>query len=394
MDDARNRLLSWCEIDVAALAANLAAFRALLPAGAALLFVVKANAYGHGLRLLARLAPELRVDWLGVAQLEEAAVLRAEGWSGPALLLGYVPRASLADALDLDVDLTVYDPATIDELDRLGRARGRPARCHLKLETGTHRQGILEEELESYLARFRSGAGLRLAGASTHFANIEDTTDHSYARRQLDRYRSLLARVHEAFPAATAHAACSAALLVMPETGFAMARVGIGAYGIWPSRETLASHAGRGEAGVRLLPALTWKTRVAQVKWIPAGAFVGYGCTHRTSRRTRLAVLPIGYADGYDRRFSDLAHVLVRGARARVIGRVCMNVAMVDVTDIPGVEAEDEVVLLGRQESDEIKAADLAAIAQTIPYEILSRISPDLPRLAVDGTGSLRSGPA
>jgi alanine racemase len=303
--------------------------------------------------------------------------------------MGYVPRCRLEEAAARDLDITVYDRTTVDELDRIGRSRGVPLRCHLKLETGTNRQGIPEEELEDYLERFAAAPGLRLAGISTHFANIEDTTDHSYARLQLDRFRRMAARVRLRFPDAAPHAACSAALLVMPETGFTLGRVGIGAYGIWPSRETLASHAGRGQKGVRLRPALTWKARVAQVKWVPAGSYIGYGCTHRTSRRTRLAVLPVGYADGYDRRFSNLAHVLLRGGRARVLGRVCMNLFMVDATDLEGVETEEVAVLIGRQNGDEIRAADLAAVAQTIPYEIVSRISPALPRFAVDGTGHL-----
>lgn len=389
MEDPRNRLLTWCETDLDALRENLATFRSLLPASARLLLVVKANAYGHGLSLIGRRACELGADWLGVHLLEEAVELRAARWSGRILVMGYIPRRRLAEAAEYDLDFTVYDPETVAELDRLGRRRGAPLRCHLKLETGTYRQGVGEEELEAYLDRFAAAAGSRLAGVSTHFANIEDTTDHSYARLQLERFRRMVVRVTQRYPEALPHAACSAAILVMPETGFALGRVGIGAYGIWPSRETLASSVGRGAEGVRLRPALAWKARVAQVKWVAAGASIGYGCTHRTTRRTRLAVVPVGYADGYDRRFSNLAHILLPGGRARVVGRVCMNLFMADATDLGGVEAEDVAVLLGRRDEDEVRAADLSAIAQTIPYEILCRISPAIPRLPVDGAGRL-----
>ena len=385
MDDARNRLLTWCEIDLEAIRANLATFRGLLPPGTELLFVVKANAYGHGLALLAGQAATLGAEWLGVHQLDEAATARTAGWNGPLLVMGYTPRRRLSEAAKLELDLPVNDAATGGLLDQLGRAAARPIRCHLKVETGTYRQGVDEDQLPAFLDHFDRSPGTRLAGLSMHFANIEDTTDHSYAREQLARFASMVERVRaRGFPI-RAHAACSAAVLVFPDdTGFALARVGIGAYGVWPSRETLASTSARAGTPVRLRPALSWKTRVAQVKWIPAGAPVGYGGTHRTTRRTRLVVLPIGYSDGYDRRLSNLAHVLIRGARARVLGRVCMNMLMVDATDIPGVEVEDEVVLLGCQGGEEIRASDLAAIAQTIPYEILSRLSPGITRQTVD----------
>jgi alanine racemase len=385
MDDPRNRLLSWCEVDAAALRHNLDAFRARIAPGAKLLLVVKANAYGHGLPEIAGLARSVEVDALGVHQLDEAATTRGAGWPGPLWVLGYTPHAQLAEGVELGVEFTVYDLATLEALDRLGRSRERPVACHLKLETGTNRQGILAEDLDRYLGIFSSSPGIRLAGVSTHFANIEDTTDHAFALAQWGRFRALLERVRAAgFTEAVPHAACSAAVLVMPETSVGCARVGIGAYGIWPSRETLASHANRGESLLQLLPALTWKARIAQVKQVPAGAFIGYGCTRRTGRPSRIAVLPVGYFEGYDRRFSNLAHILVQGYRAPVLGRVCMDMFMADVTDVPGVEREDEAVLIGRQGDEEIRAADLAAIAQTIPYEILSRLSPHLPRIVVN----------
>lgn len=398
MDRARNQLLTWCEVDLAAIRRNLRTFRELLPPAAGILFVVKANAYGHGLELLAAEAASLGADWLGVHQVDEAAAARRAGWSGPLLVMGYTPQALLPEAAGLDLDFTVYDGATIHALEALGRARARPIRCHLKVETGTYRQGIALEELPHYLDLFARSPGVALHALSMHFANIEDTTDHSYAMAQLARFREFLDQAATRGLRLHPHAACSAAVLVFPgETAFALARVGIGAYGIWPSRETLASTAARTGQPVRLHPALTWKTRVAEVKSIPAGAAVGYGGSHRTTRPTRLVVLPVGYSDGYDRRLSNLADVLIRGRRAPVLGRVCMNMIMADATDHPAVEVEDEVVLLGRQGDEEIRAADLASIAQTIPYEIVSRISPSIPRVTPDQRivapgGSSRSG--
>lgn len=390
MADPRNQLLSWCEIDTAALAHNLALLRSLLPGSTRVLLVIKSNAYGHGLPLIASRAEEAGVGAVGTHTVDEAAAARAAGFRGMILIMGYVQRSRLGEAVALGADLTVFDPSTCEELDRIGRSRGEPVPCHLKLETGTHRQGILEEELPVFLERFASSPGLRLAGLSTHFANIEDTTDRSYARSQLERFRRMTEQARAAgFDKVVLHAACTAAALTMPETGFDLARIGIGAYGLWPSRETLASSKTRGEDRLVLRPVLSWKARVSQVKWVPAGSFVGYGCTHRTGRRTRIAVIPVGYADGYARHLSGLSHVLIGGQRASVLGRICMNMFMVDATDLEAVETEQEVVLIGRQGAEAVTASDLSSQAQTIPYEIVSRIAPGIPRLAVDERGRL-----
>lgn len=390
MQDTRNRLLTWIEVDLLALEHNLALLRALLPDRTRLLLVVKANAYGHGLGLVTRFAGRFGVDCLGVHSLHEAAGVRAAGWTGPVLIMGYVAHSRLADAMELGAGMTVFDRETVQRLARLGRSMARPAQCHLKLETGTQRHGIAPEDLPRWLERFSGEPGLRLAGLSTHFANIEDTTDHSFAKEQLRLFNECGAMVRAAgHTDALFHTACSAAVLTLPETSLDMARVGISAYGLWPSRETLVSAKERHGERLNLKPALSWKTRIAQIKDVRAGAFVGYGCSHRTGRRTRLAVLPVGYSDGYDRGLSGLGHVLIRGRRAPVMGRVCMNLLMTDVTDIPGAKLEEEVVLIGRQGSEEIKASDLASAAQTIPYEIVSRLGGHIPRFALDSAGMI-----
>ncbi len=387
--DPRAAWLSWIEIDADAFRHNMGLFRARLASNTRLLLVVKANAYGHGLASISALAESAGADWLGVHALEEGIAARSHGWTRPVLIMGYVANRNLSRLLTHRLEPTVFDLETVESLDRLGSEQGVRVRCHLKLETGTNRQGIPPEDLDVYLTRFARAEGLTLAGLSTHFANIEDTTDSSYARGQLARYVALAAQVESAgFTDLLRHTACTAALLTLPETQFDLVRLGLGAYGLWPSRETRASLRTASGPGVELRPVLTWKTRVSQLKWIEAGAFVGYGCTVRTSHRTRLAVLPIGYADGYDRGLSSLGHVLVRGRRAPVLGRVCMNITLVDVTDIPDAALEDEVVLLGRQGDDEVSAERLAQLAQTIPYEIVSRLSPALPRLVVNAPDS------
>lgn len=375
-------MLNWVEIDRAALAANLRSFRRLVGPGVALMPVVKSNAYGHGLaEVAALLASADRALWFGVNSLDEGLRLRSLGVRRPVLVLGYVPLARLEEAAAAGLRLTVYNPETVRALARI---RTKAAvRLHLKLETGTNRQGVDLAGALRIAALIARSPGLELEGCSTHFANIEDTTSPVYPRAQIARYQRILdalrARGHR--PAMN-HVACTAAALVFPETHRQLVRLGIGLYGLWPSRETMLSLAERGRR-FSLAPVLSWKTRVAQVKTIPPGSYVGYGCTYRTTRRTRIAVLPVGYNEGYDRKLSNAAHVLVRGKRAPIRGRVCMNLCMADVTDIPGVRLEDEVVLMGKQGREHVSAEQLAAWIGTINYEAVTRINPLLPRIVV-----------
>lgn len=380
-------LNSWIEVSRAAYLHNLGFFRRLVGPEVELAAVVKANAYGHGWRGVAELAAAGGADSFCVHSLEEALALRAAGFARDVLIMGHVPLARAGEAVAHDFRCVLFSREAATALAGAAREQGRRARVHLKLETGTYRQGVDDDELPWFLDFLGHHPEVRLEGAYTHFANIEDTTDHRFAERQLRRFEELVERLRAAgHGELVRHAACSAACLVVARTRFDMVRVGIGQYGLWPSKETFLSYklAHRDSDERTLRPALTWKTRVSQVKRVPAGRFVGYGCTYQTTRETRLAVLPIGYSDGYDRRLSNQAHVLVRGRRAPVRGRVCMNVTMVDVTDVPGVEVEDEVVVLGSQGEQRIAAEDLAAMVGTIPYEIVARIRGDLPRIVVE----------
>jgi len=219
-----------------------------------------------------------------------------------------------------------------------------------------------------------------LEGVATHFANIEDTTNHAFAKRQLEVFQAALEALRAAgYEVPVPHAACSAAAILFPESHFSLVRVGIASYGIWPSKETRVS-AGHLGLDFELRPVLSWKTKVAQIKTVPAGAYVGYGCSWRAPADSRLAVLPMGYADGYDRKLSNVGHVLIGGRRAPIRGRVCMNVTIADVTHLLDVSLEDEVVLLGTQGEEHITAETMAEWVGTIPYEVLARISPALPR--------------
>ena len=379
-------LNTWIELDAAAYAANLQFLRRRVGASVELSAVVKANAYGHGSRLIAALALEAGADSFCVHSLEEALDLRQAGFDQDVLIMGHVPLGRLEAIPAHDFRLVAYNLETLERLDRLTRETGRRARIHLKVETGTHRQGIEGEELERFLERLKAAPGVELEGVYTHFANIEDTTDHSYAQGQLTRYERHVWRIEKAgFSPSKRHAACSAATILFPETHFDLVRVGISQYGFWSSKETLLSYElgeQEGDAGA-LRPVATWKTRLSQVKEVEAGASVGYGCSFKTTRPSRIGILPIGYSDGYDRGFSSASHVLVEGRRAPVVGRICMNLTMIDLTDVPEAGLEDEVVLIGRQGEEEVSADALASLIGTIHYEVVARLAPHIPRLVV-----------
>jgi alanine racemase len=252
----------------------------------------------------------------------------------------------------------------------------------VKVETGTNRQGVALGELAAFVRRVLALPNVDIEGVYTHFANIEDTLDVSFAQRQIERFREALAILKDAgaHPSWT-HAAASAGALLYPETGFNMIRVGIGTYGIWPSRETQLAARERGRL-ISLTPALTWKTRVAQIKTVQAGDYVGYGLTYQASREMKIAVLPIGYFDGYDRKLSNCGRALVGGRAVPVVGRVMMNMIAQDVTE-GDVKTDDEVVLIGRQGNAEIRVEELAEKSGTIAYEVLSRINPEITRVVV-----------
>lgn len=382
--------LVWVELDNDAAESNLTELRSCTPTDPLFCAVVKSNAYGHGVREMAGLLGS--ADWFAVNSLDEGLELRGFGVSKPVLLLGHVPLNRLGEAVEAGLRLTLYNDESLDVLSRLSGS-DRKAIVHLKVETGTWRQGVLPERAVEFALKAMSIPNVELEGVCTHFANIEDTLNHEYAQRQLAEFQRALGLLVEAgVDPPLKHTACTAASILFPDTHFSMLRAGIGVYGLWPSRETYLSALTSGRPVPDLRPVMTWKTRIAQIKEVPEGSFVGYGCTHRTTRPTRIGVLPVGYADGYRRALGNRAHVLIAGRRAPVLGRVCMNLVMVDVTDVPDVHLEDEVVLLGGSGSEEVTAEMLAEWAGTINYEVVTAVSPFLPRRVVSGTRARQPG--
>jgi len=378
------KLMQWVEINRSALASNIGQFRDLIGDKINLLAVVKANAYGHGILEVSRIALESGVDWLGVHTLDEGLLLRQEGIDCPLLVLGYVSSQELEKAVNHGLRLTVYDLEPIHLLAQISRRLKKKVFLHLKIETGTHRQGIREEDILPFIEEIQKHHYLVIEGLSSHFANIEDTTEHTYPRLQLKSFKRIIRKFEKnKIEIPIKHMGCTAATMLFPDTYFDMVRVGIGMYGLWPSKETYLSSILQKRKSIILKPVLSWKTRIAQIKKVPKGSFIGYGCTYRTTRETVLGVLPVGYYDGYSRRLSNLSYVLIKGHRAPLRGRICMDFIMVDITDIPGINLEDEVVLLGQDGDEVISADDLADLAGTINYDIVTRLNNIIPRVIV-----------
>ena len=375
--------LTWIEISKSALENNIQQLRKIIGKETILCPCVKANAYGHGLIETSKLFLDAGADWLSVNSVYEAGSLREAGISAPLYILGYVPLDSVQLAIKLNCRLVVYNSDTLKSIAAAAEITGNTAKIHLKVETGTNRQGISLNSLKAFAQTAKDLKGIEIEGLSTHFANIEDTTDHLYAELQLKRFEDAAASLQKVgINIPLLHCANSAAVILFNKTHFQMVRPGIACYGMWPSPETYDAYTHEIKNGFHLSPALTWKAKIAQVKNIPKGEPIGYGCTYTAEKDTNLAIIPVGYYDGFDRSITH-GHVLINGQKAPVRGRVCMNIIMADITGIPGVKAEDEAVLMGRDGDEVITAEDFAAGAGTINYEVTTRINERIPRIIV-----------
>ncbi len=379
---------SWCEVSQSAIKANVAALRQRIGPSVKLGIVVKADAFGHGLVPCAGAFVEAGADWLIVNFAYEAAAIRKAGVDAPIYVCGHVLPSQAHIIAETGARIVLYDAEVARAIAAAAKAAGRTVPVHLKIETGTHRQGLtLKNALD--LARYIEPLeGIVLEGVTTHYADIEDTTDHRFAHHQLTQLleaQSAFLNAGLALP--MVHSANSAATILWPETHGSLVRVGIAAYGLWPSTETYATvlqTAGSPSGFLpHLQPVLAWKTHIAQVKSVPAGGYVSYGRTFRAPYAMKIAVLPLGYHEGYDRRLSNLGYALIQGQRAPICGRVCMNMVMVDVTHLTGVSKASTVTLLGRDEDEAISAEQLATWMGTINYEVVSRIHPSQHRYLV-----------
>jgi alanine racemase len=373
-------------IDLDAVAGNVRALRSITDPAARFMAVVKADAYGHGCVQISETALANGADALGVARIEEGIKIREAGLSAPILVFGHIQEHRLPHLIEYDLTPTVYSFPVARSISNIASDLGNTIPVHVKVDTGMGRMGLLSDGSTDPAAPFdRIGVtmshileisklpGLHLEGIYTHFAT-SDSADGAFARAQFTIFQQLLERLQTGgLNIPIRHAANSGAIINLPETHLDMVRPGIALYGLYPSKEIDRSR-------ISLTPAMSLKTGIIHLKKVPAGFPVSYGRTYQTTSPTVIATVPIGYADGYSRGFSNRGHMLVRGMKAPVIGRVCMDLTLLDVGHIPEVALDDEVVVFGKQGEEAISADDLADLSGTISYEIVTSVSARIPR--------------
>lgn len=380
METAQKR--TWREISLSNLEHNYRTLRAMLPAGCRFLGIVKANAYGNGAVRVARKLEELGAEYLAVACVDEAADLREAGVTTPILILGSTPADYAGELLDLNLTQTVFDLETAQALSEAAVKAGKKLKIHVKLDTGMSRLGFLcdEEHMDAAAAQVTELCalpGLEHEGVFTHFSDSDGSEE--YTMLQLTRFLETLKRLEEkgvTFP--IRHCANSGAVLNFPCTHLDMVRPGLSLYGHYPDPSC------EGLDGPGLLPVMELKSRVSAVRSLPAGTVVSYGRTFTLKRDSRLAVLPVGYADGLYRVCSNQMEVLIHGSRAPIVGRICMDMCMADVTDISGVQVDDVATVYGQDGGENLPIEEAAHAAGTIQYELLCAISERVPRVYLE----------
>ncbi len=369
-----------CEVILSksALEHNISLYRKLTSETTKFTAVVKSNAYGHGLLEMAGLALSAGADLLGVNSLEEAETLRAKFPQATILIMGSIPNLSLRKHKLADSNFWVM-VSRLEEMEELSTLSPAP-KIHLKLETGMSRLGLDMIQIEQIADEIKNRK-LKLSGLATHFASTEDFTEHSFSMKQLQKFLEGVKVFQErGFTDLILHCASSASAMLFPEARLDLIRVGISMYGLWPSLETKLSLSMMGKDIGTLKPVLTWKTKIQHIQELPTGAFIGYGSTFKTTYPTKLAVIPVGYYEGLDRKLSNTGYMLVHGERARILGRICMNMTMIEITHIPEAKLGDEVIILGSSGHEVVTADDHAYWTNTINYEVVTRILDQFPR--------------
>ena len=381
--------LTWAEIDLDAYAHNIRELRKITHTDALLMAVVKANGYGHGAAAVAREALQNGAEWLGVARINEAVELRKAGLQAPILILGYTPADLANQLIDFHLTQTVYTQDNAEAISNHALKLGKKISVHIKMDSGMGRLGLVADALlpertiteanpnpVKMIEKIAGLRGLDIQGLFTHFATA-DSADKSYANRQLEIFLDFLRQLERTgLQPPIRHAANSAALMEIPASHLDMVRPGIATYGLYPSEEVSRDR-------VILKPVMALKSRIINLKNVPAGFNVSYGITYRTDKPTTIATVPVGYADGLNRLFSSCGQMLVHGQPVPIIGRVCMDLTMLDVGNIPDVGIEDEVLIFGQQDNTSITADELASQLNTINYEIVSTVMARVPRVYV-----------
>ena len=365
-------VVTWAEIDLEAIRQNVRSFKRHVGAAVQIYAVVKANAYGHGAVPVAKAALEAGAARLAVHRLTEGIELRQAGLTAPILVMGYTPPAGAQTMVEWDLTPSCITTEFAQALSTQAAAQGKTIPLHVKVDTGMSRYGLLPAEVVPFLTAIAKLPAVSIEGLFTHFATA-DASDQTWVRQQITTFDQVIASIQASgMDIPIIHASNSATTMKLPQAHYNAVRPGISMYGMNPSSEW--------EPVFDLHPALTLKSTVSRVRELPTGAGVSYGRTFVTSRPTTAALVPVGYGDGYHRILTNKGVVLVRGKRAPIIGRVCMDQFVVDVTGIPGVQQDDEVVLVGRQGDERISAEEIGRLAGSINYEVTTGLLPRVVR--------------
>jgi len=369
--------LVWAEVDLKAIAHNIRELRRITNPKARFMAIVKANAYGHGIIEVARQSLENGAEALGVANIEEGIQLRKAGINAPVLIFGYTSPVHAKKLIEFDLTQTVYSYETSRALSEALSAYGKKIKVHIKVDTGMGRLGLLRGIKDNSVSEVESISRLpmlELEGIYTHFATA-DKSDRSYAGKQFEIFMDFLNQLRIAgLEIPVTHAANSAAIINMPETHLDMVRAGISIYGLYTSEEVDRSI-------IKLKPAMALKTKIIHLKEVPAGFKISYGTIYETEKPTTIATVSIGYADGLNRLLSSKGRMLVCGHSAPIVGRICMDLTMLDVGNIPEIAIGEEVVVFGRQGNASISVDEIASTINTINYEVVSTIMERVPRI-------------
>lgn len=358
-------MLTWAEVDLDNIRHNLSQIGDMARSkNAELMAVVKDDAYGHGLAKVTQLAEEAHVKMLGVATIEEAIKVREVTQKVPTLVLGCILPDQAEYVVKHNITQTVCDVEVCKELSKCAEAMRIDAKVHVKVDTGMGRIGVMFDDVSNFVERIINLPRLKIHGIFTHLSVAD--SDPDFTHLQIDRFKIAIGTLKKFNIQATRHVANSSAILSFPNAFFDMVRPGIAIYGVYPN-DRLGSSLG-------LKPALSVKTRIVHIKELPPGWSISYGRTFITTRNTRIATLPVGYGHGYNRKLSNRGEVLIRGKRCPIIGTVCMDQTMCDITHVPEAKVGDEVVLIGKQLDQEITVQEIAKLSETIPYEVLCNI--------------------
>ena len=372
--------LSYIELSKKNLIHNIEQFKNLAKEGTKFSVAIKGNAYGHGQKEIIKIL-EPYVDYFQIDSVEELELLRKNS-AKKALVLGYAQKSDLGKAIELGCVLSVFSLEQVSTLSAMAESVDVRQEINIPIDACFGREGFLLGELPKVFMEIKKCKFIKLSGIYAHFANIENIADFSHAQKQIEEYEKALLKAEKfCFKDLQTHISATSGLLVYEkEKGIhSLIRLGIGVYGMWPSENLKLLYKNK----IKLKPVLSWKTKVAQIKILPKGRTVGYGLTYKTKKKTKIAIIPQGYADGLDRRFSNNGFVLIGGTRCEILGRISMNMFVANVTHLSEIKLEDEVVILGRQGKVEITAEEMAKRIDTINYEITMRINSLLPRIVI-----------